>query len=97
MRSQVVVPSLQLVEGLPREGFRYLEQRLSTATVKALRGTYPRQIERRETLRALTELVRLYRTLRPCITETLGYDHRDADLDGIIDAVSRLEPDFDPS
>jgi len=64
MRSYALLPSLHAAEGLPREGYRLLEQRLPPARLAHLYRTYPTTIEAAEIYRALDELAVLFESLQ---------------------------------
>lgn len=81
MRAKALLPFLQLVSGLPFEGSRRLEQRLSPERLRALDETVPRGLAPAELYRALMRMADLFAELQPAAAERLGRDHRGARLE----------------
>lgn len=91
MRLRALLPSLHDLHGLPREGFRRVEQRLPPADLARLRDTWARSLERGELLRALFALAAFFAEVEARGVARRGVDHRTADAARIVAAVERHE------
>lgn len=91
MRSWALLPWLQDTRRLPREGFRWLEERLSWEDYEALRRTVPREPRRNELLRALRCTADLFGELRKSMADRSGREHREAELEKILQAIEARE------
>ena len=93
MRSYALLPSLLFLEELPQEGYRRLENRLSSERLSALIQTLPSSIEQNELMRTLIKLTELFSEIQPLVAEKLGREHRTADLREMIHLVTHLASD----
>jgi hypothetical protein len=89
MRSFALMPCLQLVEDLPREGYRCIEHRLAPRRLEQLRLTFPHGLDRQSLCGALLEMSRLFVSLQPEVANRLGREHRTADFDRMSEIVQR--------
>ena len=89
MRQQGLLPYLHFVTGLPREGYRRLEQRLPGQLLQALIRTYPARLEPRELTRALLEMSDIFRRLAREVAQRLGHEPGAADLNWMIEALEK--------
>jgi hypothetical protein len=96
MRTQALLPSLNFAYGLPYEGYRRLEQRLSDETLAKLYKTYPRRVERRELLRALIALAELFVSIQPAVADCLGVDHRHGNITEMLAVIERAKSMAEP-
>lgn len=90
MRARALLPCLALVEDLPAEGYRRIEQRLSAPRLERLRATHPAALERGPLYTALLALGRLFADVQDDVMRRLGRDHRRADLHAMLAIVERL-------
>jgi len=93
MRSYALMPFLQLAEGLPFEGYRHAEERLSPLRIESLRRTVPAGLETGELIRALRSMALELIELQPLFIEKLEAPFPLADLENM---VRMLAPPRDP-
>ncbi len=91
MRQQALLPFLHQRHGLPREGFRWLEERLPAGTQQHLLATYPASLERAELMRALRALVDLFDLVSADVLGLGSPSAAPADLGAITEAILRAE------
>jgi hypothetical protein len=89
MRTSALLPFLQIVEGLPFEGCRHLETRLTEAHRFRLEATVARSLEPPELRRALLAMAHFFSDLQPQVIARLGSDYRSANLQSMIREVEK--------
>jgi predicted nucleotidyltransferase len=89
MMNLTILPCLQLIEALPREGLRRIEERLSPPRLKALRECRPASLAPGELTRALLSMVELFDSLQPLVAEKAGSDHRKANFNRMRELLLR--------
>jgi hypothetical protein len=94
IRDQVLVPCLQVLYGLPHEGYRRLEWRLDGQDIAALRGTFSRSQAKEDVLRALAATVALYQRLARGRATSVRSPAPGAALDLVVARIQRDEPTF---
>ncbi|HVR07116.1 MAG TPA: class I SAM-dependent methyltransferase [Thermoanaerobaculia bacterium] len=90
-REHALLPCLLYLHGLPQDGHRRIEQRLSAVELERLTASYPVALERGELCRALHALADYYQELRPALAAKLGRDFRRADVAGMIARIGGAE------
>lgn len=91
MRQLALIPSLQALHDLPREGSRRLEARLGAQDLRRLLETIPASAERRELVRSLEAMIDTFEAVQQSLVEELGRDPRKAELGVIAAAVRAAE------
>jgi hypothetical protein len=80
MRTRALLPVLQVVRGLPLEGCRRLEARLTPEDLEQLRRTRACTLDSDSLHEALAAIVSMFDRLMPALVLRLGQDFRVADL-----------------
>ena len=88
MRVRALLPCLQLLSGLPFEGYRRIEARLSSGELESLRRGMPGGLEREELLRALRAMLLQFHSVLPRVLDMCGATS-DADLAGMLELIER--------
>ncbi|MDJ0841107.1 MAG: nucleotidyltransferase domain-containing protein [Acidobacteriota bacterium] len=91
MRGWALLPCFQIAENIPREGYRYVEKRLSTESLEKLRATYPQGLERADLLLTLKRMSTTFLDLQPTVAQRLGRDFFEAEPTAILKAIDTEE------
>lgn len=91
MRRNAIIPALQELFGLPREGARRLEQRLPANETRRLVEIVPIGTDREALLRALLTMATLFTDLQQRLVLACGQDFRTGNMAAVLAAIARSE------
>ena len=83
MRARAVLPALQFARGLPMEGCRNLETRLTRTDLSRLRASRPQTPDADGLHGALASMVEFFESLMPAVAAKLGREFRSAQLESL--------------
>lgn len=83
MRARALLPALQFARGLPMEGCRYLETRLTRTDLARLRASRPETPDADGLRSALASMVEFFESLMPAVAAKLGREFRSAKLESL--------------
>lgn len=89
MRAQALLPLLQVLTGMPREGYRRVEQRFAPAVLAQLQATRPRAHEHAALYLALFACCDLFGQVTRALADQVGDGWRTADLEQMRMLVAR--------